>query len=302
LKDLHTKREEEAKEKEKQDELERRRIGQQMRLDKQKKEEDLLRKQAEEIRRDRLEQQKLQEKLKAQIQQDREDKRRKYEDEQTGSVQSVKPKVTTVNQENSPITYTRSRLQFRLTDGSFFTEDFPCDGRISDVYAYLHETLPTAQYSPGSYVLRTTHTRSTITRDNPKTLKDLDLVPSAVLLVIPRGSPSPSIASSASATTNLSLSNILQSASLIFAWFMLQLNFLYQLISSKLFGARPSSATDRQTPNRTHQQASNKKSKENFKRDSTESNTIHRFRNMQDDDDDDDDDKRTWNGNSTEQL
>lgn len=62
LKELHDKREEEAKEKDKDDEMNRRRIGQQMLLDKQKKQEELIRQQAEELRRDRLEQQKLQEK------------------------------------------------------------------------------------------------------------------------------------------------------------------------------------------------------------------------------------------------
>ncbi|CAF3358004.1 unnamed protein product [Rotaria sp. Silwood1] len=302
LKILQDKREEEAKEKDKQDELERRRLGQQILLDKQKKDEELIRKQAEDIRRDKLEQQKLQEKLKAQIQEDREEKRRKYEEQQAPIIQQAKPKVTTTEVETPKINYSRSRLQFRLTDGSFFTEDFSPDAHINDVYAYLQETLPTDQYRNGSYILRTTHTRVTLTRDNPNTLKELELVPTAVLLVLNRGNvllPS----------TNLNTSNFFQTIQFIFTWFMMQFNFIYQFIFAKLFGNRtPTSSTQQirsnTTINNTDEQkqktTTKTKTKENFKIDSTEKTTIRRFHNTQDDSDDEE--KRTWNGNSTQQM
>ncbi|CAF1991395.1 unnamed protein product [Rotaria magnacalcarata] len=305
LKAIQDKRDEEAKEKEKQEEMERRRLGQQMLLDKQKKDEELLRKQAEEIRRDKIEQQKLQEKLKAQIQQDREDKRRKYEEEQSATAQQTKPKVTTTQVQAPKINYDRSRLQFRLTDGSFFTEDFSPDARMNQVYAYLQETLPTDQYRNGSYVLRTTHTRTTLARDNPSSLKDLELVPSAVLLVINRGNGNTS-----SSSTSVSTNNIFQSFQLMFAWFIMQFNFIYQLISSKLFGHRtPTAATSpreqirpstRKNNANEQRAATPKTTKENFKVDSTEKTTIRRFHNTQDDSDDEE--KRTWNGNSTQQM
>jgi hypothetical protein len=293
LKELHDKRDEEAKEKEKEEELNRRRLGQQMLLDKQKKDEELIRKQAEDIRRDRLEQQKLQEKLKAQIQEDRDEKRRKYEQEQQSTTtQQVKPTPVI---EKPKINYTRSRLQFRLTDGSFFTEDFPTDAHISDVYAYLQETLPSDQYRNGSYTLRTTHTRVTLTRDNPSTLKELELVPSAVLLVLNRGNMNPS------PSTNVSQNQIFQSISMIFAWFMMQFNFLYQFIFAKLFGNRPP-APSRSTTNinNPREPKATTTKRENFKTDSTENPTIRRFHNTQDDSDDEE--KRTWNGNSTQQM
>ena len=296
LKELHEKREAEANEKEKEEEVARRRLGQQMLLDKQKKSEDLLRKQAEEIRRDRLEQQQLQEKLKAQIQQDREDKRRKYEQEQADAAPAPKPKPTTAEVERPAVTYTRSRLQFRLTDGSFFTEDFSCDAHMDDVYAYLQETLPVDQYSHGSYVLRTTHTRTTLARDNPSTLKELELVPSAVLLVIHRGGTS----SSPSSSTSLSPANLFQPVSLFFAWLMMQVTFLYQLVSTKLFGAPAARTPTRPSPRRSQPSSQAKANKGNFTTDSTASSTIRRFRNTQDDSEDEE--KRTWNGNSTEQL
>ena len=285
LKDLHDKRDEEAKEKEKEEEMNRRRIGQQMLLDKQKKQEDLLRKQAEEIRRDRLEQQKLQEKLKAQIQQDRDEKRRKYEDEQISVPEQVKSKSPTI--ETPKLNYTRSRLQFRLTDGSFFTEDFPVDAHMTDVYAYLQETLPADQYTNVLYVLRTIHTRVTLTRDDPQTLKELELVPSAVLLVLNRGNAH-------TPSTNLTQNNIFQSIPLLFTWFMMQLNFLYQFNFAKLFGNR----TPTEQPRTTRPTTTSKK--ENFRTDSTDKSTIRRFRNTQDDSDDEE--KRTWNGNSTQQM
>ncbi|CAF2865744.1 unnamed protein product [Rotaria sp. Silwood2] len=299
LKQLQDKRDEEEKEKEKQDELERRRLGQQMLLEKQKKDEELIRIQAEEIRREKLEQQKLQEKLKAQIQQDREEKRRKYEEEQSSAIQQSKPKITTTEIQTPKINYARSRLQFRLTDGSFFTEDFSPDAHMNDVYAYLQETLPTDQYRNGSYILRTTHTRITLTRDNPNTLKELELVPTAVLLVLNRGN-------AMSPSTNLISNNIFQSIQFIFTWFMMQFNFIYQFIFAKLFGNRtptpPPTQPTRPTTrlNNTNEPKSTKKTKENFKVDSTEKTTIRRFHNTQDDSDDEE--KRTWNGNSTQQM
>jgi len=269
-----------------------------MLLDKQKKDEELIRKQAEDIRRDKLEQQKLQEKLKAQIQQDREDKRRKYEQEQSSNIQPIKPKPTTTNIETPKINYTRSRLQFRLTDGSFFTEDFSSDAHMNDVYAYLQETLPIDQYKNGSYTLRTTHTRVTLTRDNPNTLKELELVPTAVLLVLNRGNVNSSL-------TNTNQNNIFQSIPLFFTWLMMQFNFIYQFIFAKLFGNPiPTPPRDQTRPPTTRiNNPSDKKptaNKENFKIDSTENSTIRRFHNTQDDSDDEE--KRTWNGNSTEQL
>ena len=262
-----------------------------MQLDKRKKDEELLRKQAEELRRDKIEQQKLQEELKAQIQQYRE-QHRKQEQEQEQS----KPKITTPSVIATPkINYTRSRLQFRLTDGSFFTEDFSTEARMSDVYGYLQETLPTNQYSNGSYLLRTTHTRVVLTRDNPNTLKELDLVPSAVLLVLNRtNSNSPSI--------NLSTNRLFQSIPMFLTWLMMQLNFIYHFIFAKLFGNRTFARSSEQTrpARRTNNSNAQKTTKENFKIDSTEKTTIRRFHNTQDDSDDDE--KRTWNGNSTQQM
>ncbi|CAF1117313.1 unnamed protein product [Adineta steineri] len=299
LKELHDKREEEAKEKDKEEEMNRRRLGQQMLVDKQKKDEELFRKQAEEIRRDRLEQQKLQEKLKAQIQQDRDEKRQKNEQQHSPPAEQPKPKATTAPIETPKTNYTRSRLQFRLTDGSFFTEDFSCDAHMNDVYTYLNETLPRDQYKIGSYTLRTIHTRVTLTRDDPKTLKELELVPTAVLLVLNRGNVNNS-------STAISTNNIFQSIPLVFAWFMMQFNFIYQFIFAKLFGNRtPTEQTRPTTTTSTTSRASNTNERkttkqENFKTDSTEKSTIRRFHNTQDDSDDEE--KSTWNGNSTQQL
>jgi len=181
----------------------------------------------------------------------------------------------------------------------FFTEDFSPDAHMSDVYAYLQETLPTDQYKNGSYTLRTTYTRVILTRDNPNTLKELELVPSAVLLVLNnRGNVNNS------PSTIASQINIYQSITLIFTWFMTQFNFIYQFIFGRLFGhrtptpQRPPPPTTR-INNPTEQKPTTTK-RENFKTDSTEKSTIRRFHNTQDDSDDEE--KRTWNGNSTEQM
>jgi len=174
---------------------------------------------------------------------------------------------------------------------------------MSDVYTYLQEALPMDQYKNGSYTLRTTHTRVTLTRDNPNTLKELELVPSAVLLVINRGN----------VNNSPSTNNIFKSISLILAWFMMQFNFIYRFIFDRLFGNRtptPQRPTTRinnpteQRPttrinNPTEQKPTTTK-RENFTTDSTEKSTFRRFHNTQDDSDDEE--KRTWNGNSTQQM
>ena len=164
---------------------------------------------------------------------------------------------------------------------------------MSNVYQYLQQTLPTDQYQNGSFILRTTHTRVTLERDNPNTLKELELVPTAVLLVINRtNTNSPSM-------TNAQ-NNILQSISVMFAWFMMQFNFIYQLIFSKLFGNRTNNNTNTHRQQRSSPAPSTTTRKDNFRTDSTENTTIRRFHNTQDDSDDEE--KRTWNGNSTQQM
>jgi len=169
---------------------------------------------------------------------------------------------------------------------------------MSDVYTYLQEALPIDQYKNGSYILRTTHTRVTLTRDNPNTLKELELVPTAVLLVLNRGNVN-------SPLINANQNNIFQSIPLVFAWFMMQFNFIYQFIFAKLYGNRTPTPSREQTRptttriNKPNEQKPTTKS-ENFKTDSTEKSTIRRFHNTQDDSDDEE--KRTWNGNSTEQM
>jgi len=305
-----------------QNETERRRLGQQMLLDKQKKNEELLRKQGEDLRRDKIEQQKLQEKLKAQIQQDREDKRRKYEQEQAPPEQ---PKIaaTTTKEKETPKTYTRARLQFRLSDGSFYTDDFPLDARMKDVYDYLQETLPANQYKTGSYILRTGHTRVTLTRDNPSTLQELELVPSTVLLVLNRGNTASSTSTAPTASplslVNFSPNALFQSVSLAFTWLMMQLNFIFRYISTTVFGGgapqqtrntnnpsvrRPDQDNNSQrSPPKTgnnNPRSSPKTDNDNFKTDSNDKSNVRRFHNTQDDSDDEE--KRTWNGNSTEQM
>lgn len=163
---------------------------------------------------------------------------------------------------------------------------------MNDVYAYLQETLPRDQYKNDSYTLRTIHTRVTLTRDDLNTLKELELCPSAVLLVLNRGNVN-------TPSTSLTQNNIVQSIPLVFAWFMMQFNLLYQFIFARLHGNRTPTEQTRQnnpTANRSPPPPPTT-TKENFRADST---TIRRFHNTQDDSDDEE--KRTWNGNSTQQL
>ncbi|CAF0844005.1 unnamed protein product [Didymodactylos carnosus] len=322
LKQLHDQREKEAKEKELTDEIERRRLGQQMLLDKQKKEEEQMKKHTEDLKRQKLEQQAQQEKIKQQIQQDREEKRKKYEVKQEEHP-TVIQKTNVQSEEKKDVgvkpVYTRARLQFRLTDGSYFTEDFPCDSKLSVVYAYLEQTLPSPLYRNGNYVLRTTHTRIQLTQaDNDRTLAELELVPTAVLLVLNRANATSSGISthSTSPSTYLNPTVLLQNIPLVFTWFWSQINFLYQFVTSTVFGGGPPTSQSRATRETS---PLNRNSNANAARDAQETvrkrhiektkdttfvqdgnASVRRFHNAQDDEDDEE--KRTWNGNSTQQI
>ena len=179
-------RRQERAEKEKQENIERekmrRKTGKEMTDFKQKFEFQEAQKIAEQRRREKMEEKKLRQKLKEQIARDRAEK----------ASQSSKPasQVTTPaapasaqGSSQSPLKeYTTCRLQFRLTNGTAITGTFKPTDTLTSVISYI-ESNRTDGALP--FLLTTTFPKKTFTAiDMDKTLKECDLVPSAVLILI----------------------------------------------------------------------------------------------------------------------
>lgn len=76
-----------------------------------------------------------------------------------------------------------SRLKFRLPDGSSSIYQFPAEAPLSEVRQYIDQnmTLPFSNYTLASTVQHRPFTAS----DNSTSLRDLGLVPSAILVILP---------------------------------------------------------------------------------------------------------------------
>ncbi|ESO90181.1 hypothetical protein LOTGIDRAFT_192354 [Lottia gigantea] len=177
-----------------------------------------------------------------------------------------------------------ARIQFRLPDGSSIPNSFPSTDTLQSVLDFI------TQHVGGPVTLSTTFPRRTFEdSDMNKTLIDLQLAPSAVLITVPKRS-------SIVPKTPGGSGDIL---TLLLAPFM----FILNLIRSLFGGSSASSSASSSTPSSSSTQSSqstasggDRKQNQAFKR-QTDSN-IKRFRNSQDDDDE----NATWNGNSTQQM
>lgn len=76
-----------------------------------------------------------------------------------------------------------ARLKFRLPDGSSTISQFPADAPLSEVQQYIEQNvdLPFPNYTLASTVQHRPFTAS----DGSTSLRDLGLVPSAILAILP---------------------------------------------------------------------------------------------------------------------
>ncbi|KAH0621360.1 hypothetical protein JD844_022544 [Phrynosoma platyrhinos] len=190
-----------------------------------------------------------------------------------------------------------ARIQFRLPDGSSFTNSFPSDAPLEEARQFAAQTVGNTY---GNFSLATMFPRREFTKDDyGKKLLDLELAPSASVVLLPAGRPATAVVQSSNGDFWRFLGTILYP--LIAVW---------RFISNFLFTSPPPS----QPPVGRHQQehseanSSNaaepsrqavrkrvlEKRSEEFKKEGK----IYRLRTQ----DDGDDDNNTWNGNSTQQM
>jgi len=191
-------KERDEQEKEKSKEVERREIGKAMLERKRMLEEKELRDAAAQRRKDKEEERLAREKVKAQLEQDKLEKRMKFQAEKAAEQElrkeNEKAALASAAEEaerRAAERATSARIQFRLPDGSSQTQLFPSESPLSEVYNFVRTGL-TTKYS--SFSLSTTFPRRNLdTLDMNNTLKNLQLAPSATVMVLPTASSSVSL-------------------------------------------------------------------------------------------------------------
>ncbi|KAJ8925828.1 hypothetical protein NQ315_009679 [Exocentrus adspersus] len=279
---LQKKREEkerEEKENERLKELERRKMGQNVQNLKRWQEDQELKQLKEDRDREKREKQQARDRVLAQIAQDKAERMAK----------SAPPPEASRPQVVSPppkLNVNTTRIQFKFPDGSTSMQEFSNSDLLQAVLAHIKSNM-NLPYS--NFRLSTTFPRREFTEnDYSQTLLDLQLCPTAVILVLP-------VNNSGLVTSSQGGGGVL--SNLIWTLFT-PLVHIFGMIKTFLFGAPAVAGKKTQT-------AEPPKQPENPRqrlRDSTvikRQGNIHRLGDRRDSEDDD---GNTWNGNSTQQM
>ncbi|OZJ05954.1 hypothetical protein BZG36_01180 [Bifiguratus adelaidae] len=174
------------KEEEKSKEKVRRKTGQEMAAIKEKIEQEEMRKTLEAKRREKAEDKAAKERVLAQIAADRAERAARqaaqkqgkpYDPETATTTTPAAPKVAAPKKD-----YTETRIQIRLDRGAPLTQVFKTDDTLSAVHDYV-----ASQRGDSSFKLSSNFPRKLFREeDMSKTLKELNLVPSAALLIVPQ--------------------------------------------------------------------------------------------------------------------
>ncbi|XP_023371621.1 UBX domain-containing protein 4 [Otolemur garnettii] len=281
-KKLEERREEKRKEEEQREikkEIERRKTGKEMLDYKRKQEEELTKRMLEERNREKAEDRAARERIKQQI-----------------ALVSLRLVLFIFLKFILQTGSTVARIQFRLPDGSSFTNQFPSDAPLEEARQFAAQTVGNTY---GNFSLATMFPRREFTKeDYKKKLLDLELAPSASVVLLPAGRPTTSIVHSSSGDIWTLLGTVLYPFLAI-----------WRLISNFLFSNPPPAQTSVRVPSSEPQNpASSSKSEkrdpvrkrglekrgEDFKKEGK----IYRLRTQ----DDGEDENNTWNGNSTQQM
>ncbi|XP_051880975.1 UBX domain-containing protein 4 isoform X2 [Pristis pectinata] len=288
-------------------EVERRKIGKEMAEFKRKQEEDRTKRMLEERSRDKEEERLARERIRQQIALDRAERAARYaktkEEAEAAKRASELERQATEEARKKALNNERSkvcRIQFRLPDGSSFTNQFSPDASLEEAREFA-ESRVGGKY--GNFELAITFPRKQFTKDDyKKTLTELELVPNASIILIPGGRSTLSMVPSSEGGLWTFLRTLFYP--IIAIWRFLN-NYLFagdptqQSSGGNASPAQPETSrtppsvvsdTDREVRRRRILE----KRGEDFKRDGK----IFRLRR----EDDADDENNTWNGNSTQQM
>uniref|UniRef100_I3KLF1 UBX domain-containing protein 4 n=1 Tax=Oreochromis niloticus TaxID=8128 RepID=I3KLF1_ORENI len=289
-------------------EMERRKVGKDMQDFKRKQEEEKTKRLLEERNREKAEEKAARERVKQQIAMDRADRAARYtktrEDEKAAKVALLQARQAEEEARKEALVRERStiaRIQFRLPDGSSFTNQFPSQSRLQEARNFAAQEVGNRY---GNFSLATMFPRREFTsEDLNKTLLELDLAPSASVVLLPSGRPANTVVQSSGGGIWAVLGTLLYP--LLAVW---------RFLSSFVFATPPPSAAASVQPRGPAQQsssynsssASNKAKRGNLSKHTLENRPkefkkdgkVCRLRTQEDSEDD----NNTWNGNSTQQM
>ncbi|XP_053261627.1 UBX domain-containing protein 4 [Podarcis raffonei] len=305
-KKLEERREEKKKEEQKEikKEVERRKSGKDMLEYKRKQEEELTKRILEERNREKAEDRAARERIRQQIQMDRAERAARFarskEEAEAAKAAALQAKQAEMEARKEASQRERSaiaRIQFRLPDGSSFTNSFPSDAPLEEARQFAAQTVGNTY---GNFSLATMFPRREFTKDDyGKKLVDLELAPSASVVLLPAGRPATAVVQSSSGDFWRFLGTILYP--LIAVWRFIS-NFLFTNPPPSQPTARPHQQ-DHSNPSASNtaessRQAVRKRVLEKRGEEFKKEGKIYRLRTQ----DDGEDDNNTWNGNSTQQM
>ncbi|XP_076854434.1 UBX domain-containing protein 4 [Brachyhypopomus gauderio] len=286
-------------------EMERRKMGKEMLDFKRKQEEEKTKRLLEERSREKAEERAARDRVKQQIAQDRADRAARYAktQEEAEAIRQAELQARQAEQEQKRESAQRersaiARIQFRLPDGSSLTNQFPSESRLREARQYAAQEVGNRF---GHFSLATMFPRREFTaEDLEKTLLELELAPSASIVLLPQSSrPANSVVQSSGGGGFWALLGTI----------LYPLLAVWRFLSGFLFSSPPPGAAMATAAARPHANASTsstepkretirkrvlEKRSEDFKKDGK----IYRLRTQEDSEDD----NNTWNGNSTQQM
>lgn len=311
-------KEEEEKRLEREREIRRRKEGQEMLNFKKMQREQELQQMKENIRREKMEEQAARQRILEKIASDRAEQAKKFSSPE-------KPKTTTTETVQQPTpapssSLEFSRIQFRKPEGDTNTHTFKSSDQFQNIRDYVRTTLLVDSAIRDFSLAMTFPRREFTAEDDSKTLLDLGLCPSAVLLVIAgqRSANSPSaIVARSGGFVNM--------FNMVF-WGLLSPFFVvFNYLRGWITGQRPDSTATTGAQKRANEESmadndaakrrnidrllnrnfvnddpsasGSDKSKKDVPYRRVPGSNIHRLRESKDSDDE----NNTWNGNSTQQ-
>ncbi|XP_073701329.1 UBX domain-containing protein 4 [Garra rufa] len=295
-------------------EVERRKVGKEMLDFKRKQEDDKTKRLLEERNREKAEERAARERVKQQIALDRADRAARYAQNQqeAEAARSAALQARAAEQEAKRDASQRersavARIQFRLPDGSSFTNQFPSETRLLEVRQFAAQEVGNRY---GQFSLATMFPRREFTaEDLDKSLLELELAPSASIVLLPQSSrPSNTVVhSSAGGGVWAMLGSLLYP--LLAVWRFIS-GFLFssppppaaaqsqQAATAYASGSGSSSGSSSSSATEPKRDAVRKRVLEKRPEDFKKDGKIYRLRTQEDNEDD----NNTWNGNSTQQM
>ncbi|GAA6219740.1 UBX domain-containing protein 4 [Lates japonicus] len=287
-------------------EIERRKTGKDMQDFKRKQEEEKTKRLLEERNREKAEEKAARERVKQQIAMDRADRAARYaktqEEERAAKEALLQARQAEQEARKEALLRERStiaRIQFRLPNGSSFTNQFPAQSKLQEARRFAAQEVGNRY---GNFSLATMFPRREFTsEDLNKTLQELELAPSASIVLLPSGRPANAVVQSSGGGIWAVLGTLLYP--LLAVW---------RFLSSFLFAAPPPPGAASRGPAQQSSSYSNSSStSDKAKRETLSKHTLDkrpkdfkkegkvcRLRTQEDSEDD----NNTWNGNSTQQM